>query len=231
MPSAFLPPGAGAANETRANELWVVKLGGSLWDSATLRPWLSRLAAERRVRIVIVPGGGPFADAVRQAQPRLGIGDAAAHRMAILAMEQYAHALLDLDPRLVPAATPAAIAGAGRTAVWLPAAMAMGADLPASWDLTSDSIAAWLAREIGADRLVLVKSADLPPGPVPAALLAGQGIVDPLLPDRMAGLSAGVFCVARDDLAGFGAALDGQEPCGTRLLPDAREAAQAVANV
>ena len=31
-------------------------------------------------------------------------------------------------------------------------------DLPASWDVTSDSIAAWVARRTGAGRLVLVKA-------------------------------------------------------------------------
>jgi aspartokinase-like uncharacterized kinase len=208
-----------------------VKLGGSLWDSAALRPWLSRLAAERRTRLVIVPGGGPFADAVRRAQPLLGTSDAAAHRMAILAMEQYAHALLDLEPGLAPAVSRNAILNAEGPVVWLPAAMAMQADLPESWDATSDSIAAWLADEIGADRLVLVKSAALPAGESSVEALVRDGIVDPVLPRRMIGLSAGVFCVARDDLAGFGAALDGHPvglaACGTRLFLEANEPAHA----
>ena len=43
--------------------------------------------------------------------------------------------------------------------------------LPASWDVTSDSIAAWVAPQAGAGRLVLVKAVD------------GLG-VDELLPDE-----------------------------------------------
>jgi hypothetical protein len=43
--------------------------------------------------------------------------------------------------------------------VLLPAALALDS-LPASWQVTSDSIAAWVAREVGAGRLVLVKEVD-----------------------------------------------------------------------
>ena len=49
---------------------------------------------------VIVPGGGPFADAVRALQPALGMGELVAHRMAILAMQQFGLALQALEPRL-----------------------------------------------------------------------------------------------------------------------------------
>ena len=41
----------------------------------------------------------------------------------------------------------------------LPAALPLDA-LPASWEVTSDSIAAWVAAQIGAERLVLVKGVD-----------------------------------------------------------------------
>jgi aspartokinase-like uncharacterized kinase len=105
--------------------------------------------------------------------------------------------------------------------------MATGADLPASWDVTSDTLAAWLAGEIGADRLVLVKSARLPLGPTPTAALARDGIVDPILPRRVNRLSAEAWCIARNDLPVFSAALDQGGPCGTRLLPDTPETVDA----
>ena len=41
----------------------------------------------------------------------------------------------------------------------LPAALPLDA-LPASWEVTSDSIAAWVADQVGAGRLVLVKEVD-----------------------------------------------------------------------
>ena len=77
-----------------------VKLGGSLLEAAELRPWLAALAVLPGAPRVVVPGGGPFADTVRDAQARLGFHDLAAHRMAILAMQQYGLMLQALEPRL-----------------------------------------------------------------------------------------------------------------------------------
>lgn len=137
----------------------VVKIGGSLTRGGVPRALLSRLAS--RAGLVMVPGGGTLADRVREIQPAWGLSDRAAHRMAILAMEQMAHALLDLEPRLIAAATPqeiARIAAAG-VALWLPATMTLHHDdVPESWNVTSDSLAVWLAGVIGAARLVVVKA-------------------------------------------------------------------------
>lgn len=155
----------------------VAKIGGSLWRSPALLDWLAALA-RFRYPLTIVPGGGPFADAVRKAQHAMRFSDVTAHHMALLAMEQYAMALADLDRRLSCVATPieaAVVHGEGRIALWRPSAMAIdGADLPASWDVTSDSLAAWYAGKAGATTLLLVKSVDVPAGAEIAA-----GVVDP----------------------------------------------------
>ena len=138
----------------------VVKLGGGLLGDPMLTRWL-RAVAKAGGRVVVVPGGGPFADAVRQAQGTLDFDDSAAHRMALLAMAQYGIALCGLEPGLRPAATPRDIAetlARGVTPVWLPGAMAPGApDVPEDWTVTSDSLAAWLASRLGARALALVK--------------------------------------------------------------------------
>ncbi|WP_114856751.1 aspartate/glutamate/uridylate kinase [Azospirillum brasilense] len=201
--------------------LWVVKLGGSLWRAPELRRWLEILAAARRLRVVIVPGGGPFADAVRDAQPALGFGDRAAHRMALLAMEQYGTALADLEPRLTPARSLADLRGRPSPTVWMPLPLADSADVAESWDVTSDSLAVWLAGALGATCAVLVKSAPLPDAVTPVMQLVTEGIVDPALPDRMARYDGAVWCVSRDEHRRFAKALDQGNPCGTHLaLPD-----------
>src|SRR5262245_14143830 len=69
--------------------IWVVKLGGSLADASELPAWTALLGRRHAVGIVIVPGGGPFADQVRAAQGRWRFPDAIAHRMCVLAMEQF----------------------------------------------------------------------------------------------------------------------------------------------
>ena len=115
-----------------------------------------------------------FADAVRDADRRFGLRAATSHRMAILGMEQFGWLLSDLIPGAVRCADLAA-GRAGRTTVLLPAALPLDA-LPASWQVTSDSIAAWVADQVGAGRLVLVKDvdglfADWPPRGEPIARL------------------------------------------------------------
>jgi 5-(aminomethyl)-3-furanmethanol phosphate kinase len=166
----------------RSPILTVVKLGGSYAYSSALSAWLAAIARAAG-RVVIVPGGGPFADAVRSAQPKMGFDDAAAHHMALMAMDQFGRALIGLNPCLRPAASVAAIRQAlraGKVPVWSPTRMVTGAkDVPCSWDVTADSLAAWLAHRIGAQRLLLVKHVDPPDNSVSAQDLAAQGIVDP----------------------------------------------------
>ena len=141
----------------------VVKIGGSLWRSPLLARWIAALRAFPGP-LTIVPGGGPFADAVRAAQPPMGFSDHAAHKMAVLAMEQYGLALVDKFDGLESAATPeeaGAVHASGNIAVWRPSAMAPRLNVAASWDVTSDSLSAIYAHESGAARLLLIKSVDV----------------------------------------------------------------------
>ena len=163
--------------------MWVVKLGGSLAGGDRLRPWLRALAG--RSDLVLVPGGGPFADQVRAAQSRWEFDDATAHHLALLAMEQFGRMLCALQPGLTPAASAEAIQEAlrsGTIPVWVPAPMVLAdPSVPPSWEMTSDSLAAWLCARLGAGALLLVKSAPLGRDPT-LERLASDGIVDPLLP-------------------------------------------------
>ena len=126
----------------------VVKLGGSLHQQI---PEIVPLLCKSMRPLLVVPGGGLFADAVRQER----VDDDSAHWMAIAAMEQYAwviasHGMRTTDILTVPETT----------AVFLPyICMRQRDPLPHSWDVTSDSIAAWIADELGIELLVL-KSVD-----------------------------------------------------------------------
>ena len=126
----------------------VVKLGGSHAFSEHLAGWVEAIA-DCAGHVIVVPGGGPFADAVRDAQPKIGFDDAAAHHMALLAMEQYGCALASLNGAFVLANSANAMEralDARQVPVWMPSRMALAAaDIPASWEITSDSLAAWLA--------------------------------------------------------------------------------------
>jgi len=167
--------------------MWVVKLGGSLAADPVLRDWLDVLATHGRGRVVLVPGGGPFADQVRDAQESWGFPDDVAHRMALHAMEQFGLMLLGLAPSLIPAATEddvRRVLQTARVAVWLPVAMTIAEDeIPANWDVTSDSLAAWFAQRLNAERLILVKAAPAPRPDLEPAELSRLGIVDAAFPE------------------------------------------------
>jgi probable H4MPT-linked C1 transfer pathway protein len=158
----------------RADSLLVIKVGGSLVaDRAQLDAAIAAIAEiSRGRRVVIVPGGGPFADAVRHVDSRIDVSDDAAHWMAILAMDQFAFVLAE---RLhAPVVTnPSDVNGTlsrGKIGVLAPFRWLWDVDpLPHSWDVTSDSIAAWVAGRLGAEQLVLVKPAGA----------RGAGVVDP----------------------------------------------------
>ena len=176
--------------------LAVLKLGGAQARGGRLMDWLDA-AARHAGRLVVVPGGGPFADAVRAAQGEIGFDDAAAHEMALMAMSQFGRALASLRPGFELAASEAALRGAwerGVTPIWSPERMALAAGLPASWELTSDSLAAWLAGVLGAERLILVKHGE----PASAQQLARRGVVDPLFPHYLARSGGRAFLAAPD---------------------------------
>jgi dihydroneopterin aldolase len=168
----------------------VVKLGGSTVRAAELESWIAALAGSK-LPVVIVPGGGLFADQVRETQIRMDFSDTAAHAMAILAMEQFGQVILDRDERLAPARSLQEMTralDAGKVPVWLPSSLALSApDIPVSWDVTSDSLAAWLAGKLGAKALLLIKQTGAFFGSDTIDSLATRGIVDAcfaaMLPD------------------------------------------------
>ena len=155
----------------------VVKLGGSLLNTDKLQLCLVA-AAKMPGRVVVVPGGGSFADLVRREQQRWHFDDLAAHRMAILAMQQMALLCHSLMPTLVWCRQSESIQQLSGHVLWAPDWLELdAAGIAPSWDITSDSLAAWLAGRIGAHSLWLIKATEFQPG---AALdqLQRQGIVD-----------------------------------------------------
>jgi 5-(aminomethyl)-3-furanmethanol phosphate kinase len=176
------------------NNLTVIKLGGSHALSPLLGPWLGAIGRAAG-QVVVVPGGGPFADAVRAAQPRMGFDDDAAHDMALMAMAQYGRALTSLTAGFVYTDTIDAVRSVlarGDIPVWSPWPMLRAhRDIPRSWDVTSDSLAVWLAGVLEASRVVLIKHRTTP----------GDGLVDAAFPHFTARFGGTVRIAGPDDLA------------------------------
>lgn len=194
----------------------IVKLGGSLLGTEPLVRWLQVLARVQSDPVIIVPGGGVFADTVRVHQARAGYDDAAAHAMALLAMEQFAHVCLALEPTLLPVRSPREIAQCadqGKAGVWLASAMVLAdKTIPAHWGVTSDSLAAWLALKIKVDRLTLVKHSASGVANRTVAQWAEQGVVDPAFPEFCSRLRCPVDVISSAELEHF---LRGEEIHGT----------------
>lgn len=145
--------------------MWVIKIGGSLARTPALACWLALIAADHGRRWLIVPGGGPYADAVREMQECWGFDDASAHRMAVQAMGLYGAQLAAMAPALEAGTTLRELARARRSGIWCPDAAAARdfQGLPEDWRSSADSIALWAAQTLQASGLVLLKSAPPPP--------------------------------------------------------------------
>lgn len=145
----------------------VVKVGGSLYSRPRLGPDLRAFLDTLPEPLLLVPGGGSFADAVRAFDRLHHLGEEACHWLALDAMNLGGAFLRSL----------------GIAAPMLDAAAFCREhdELPHSWDATSDSVAALAARVFGASRLVLVKSVAIPPGTAWAEA-AARGWVDACFP-------------------------------------------------
>lgn len=187
----------------------VLKIGGSLIEHA---PMIIRTIRESGRSILIIPGGGVFADAVRQKN----ISDTAAHFMAIAAMDQYGWLLSSYG---LPVTRYPVIRES--PAILLPYGHLMETDpLPHSWDITSDTISASYARLLSVP-LVILKSLDYiraSDGPVPA-LTPGMvsGDLDPAFVPYVTEHQVRGFILRGSDHARLAGFLRGEEVMGTRF--------------
>ena len=143
----------------------VLKIGGSLNRADCLEALCGQV---RRLgesfHLMVVPGGGVFADEVRKAYKRFKLSETAAHCMALSAMDQYGYVLNHLiaGSLLTPDLTTACRAvESGKVSILLPSASVLQhSDLPHSWQVTSDTIAAWASHRADCRRLILLKDVD-----------------------------------------------------------------------
>lgn len=182
------------------------KLGGSLLDLPDLGKRVRNVIELRpeSVALVIV-GGGPSADIVRIWDQVHRLGDEAAHWLALRAMQLNERLLAALIPEatIVESRSQAReVWNANRIAVLSafpflnieesqlsasadenPSTISMISHrLPHCWNVTSDSIAAWIALRWPATELILLKSTNAPG----AWRDSSSGFVDPLFA-RLAG--------------------------------------------
>lgn len=192
--------GGGRSNGT----VW--KVGGSLFDLPDLGPRLSRLLRGVREPVVLVPGGGPAADLIRDWQARHGLSEEQAHWLALSAMQLNAELLAALLPGSQTVSTREEVAACWSRGV-VPVLQAEAfcrreeaqlpqQVLPHDWSVTSDSLAVWVAGRLGSERVVLLKSCPVPWDKT-AAEAAASGLVDGYFPRLSETLTAIDWCHLR----------------------------------
>jgi len=131
---------------------------------------------------LVVPGGGPMADLVRDIYSRGDLSQEAAHWMAILAMEQYAYFLADGSGATLTREIRCPKDDSG-VQILLPYQALMKNDrgLLHNWDYTSDAVAALVAAQLSAP---LIKATD-----VNGVILDGK-VVQEVPAKRMLGLKS-----------------------------------------
>ena len=188
----------------------VVKLGGSLLSHAALTQFLQLAKQYGKGQVVIVPGGGVFADQVRITQQQWQYEDRTAHYMAILAMQQMALLFQGLCAGLVIVNNVEMIRSSMQqqnVVIWSPLSSELdAAGIPANWDITSDTLAAWLAVQLAIDHLILVKSADFSADST-IQHLSNLGIIDKAFVDFVHKHTLTIDCISYHQISNFSASL------------------------
>ena len=185
----------------------VVKCGGSLLNlpdlEARLKSVLDQFSPEP---IALVCGGGEAANLVRTWDHQFNLGPDRAHDLAIAAMSFNARLLLALSSRFQWCSTLEELESSAAGSVRVIDAVTMirqleqssSRPLERSWNVTSDSIAAWIATSLKAKRLVLLKSVDAVQASSPRSLALAE-LVDPMFPDYAAAIPSIDWINLRDD--------------------------------
>ena len=186
-----------------------MKLGGSLLDLPDLVP---RMVSVLPSHCFVLVGGGPAVDLVRQWDQRFHLSDDDAHQLAVEAMSLNARAvqILHSDFDLVDRIDTADNSTVSRRSILNPTDFLADLEerfdrLPRSWDVTSDSIAAWIAARCGISKLVLVKSVELPDlGKTESrseklAELKAAGLVDPMFTEFESQIETIRWCNLRSE--------------------------------
>ncbi|MEM3506031.1 MAG: hypothetical protein QXT31_00015 [Candidatus Bathyarchaeia archaeon] len=144
----------------------VLKIGGSLSKKPDKLMKLCIMLGDlaKKHCLTVVPGGAEFADTVRHAYKLFSLSENVAHKMAILAMEQYGLLLSDITPNSRIAKTIKdciKLSKKGFLPILLPHWLLYRKNpFKPSWNITSDSISVYIAYLLKAKNLILIKDVD-----------------------------------------------------------------------
>ncbi len=144
----------------------VIKIGGSLAeDPEQLKALCSKLSEfAKKYAITVIPGGGRFTDVVRDSDKHFTLSSEISHRMAILGMDQFGLLLSQIIPNSYATYSLNEViqfSEIGVIPIFLPSRLMFEEDpLANSWDVTSDSIAVYIASRLQVAKVLLVTDVD-----------------------------------------------------------------------
>lgn len=163
-----------------------VKIGGSLFDLPDLKSRLLNFLHEYEFEHpVLIPGGGRLADEIRRLDKTHHLGEVLSHKLGVSTLKVTAQFVTGLSRRFRLALTAEELQQhwtANQYPVLDTTHLILNEPrLPASWDVTSDSIAGWLTSQHPESKLILLKSTDLGDG-ISLTEAARQQLVDEHFP-------------------------------------------------
>lgn len=184
------------------SEPTIVKVGGSLLDLPDLGMRLLDLVALTRTATpLLIVGGGGVVEELRRLDGIHNFPPETTHRLALAGMSMTADLVAALHPRFrVSDSVFEARTLWDREMIPIFDCRKSGLidDLSATWDITSDSIAACIALRCRANRLILAKSIPLPAVDLPMTAAVSMQLIDPQFPVwGTAGFSLG-WCNLRE---------------------------------
>lgn len=187
----------------------VIKVGGSLFDLPDLSTRLLRLLDQLgESRPLLICGGGRAADLVREWDRLHQLEASQAHWLAIHSLSLNEQLLCTSLPKTRRVSSKREALQAWDNGL-IPVlnsynyltrtSSRLVKSLPETWDVTSDSIAAWVTLTWPSEELILVKSVNLPEEELNASDLADAGLVDAYFPKLAESVPCLRWCCLRDD--------------------------------
>lgn len=145
----------------------IFKIGGKILENHeninTTIAQLSQLYKEKIIKkIILIPGGGSYANFIRNLHDKLEFDEELAHWMAILSMNYNGKELNEKFPEIIAIDNISKLKKLNKTfSIFLPFKyLKKNNQLPHNWDVTSDSIVLFLAKELELNKCFLIKDVD-----------------------------------------------------------------------
>ena len=138
--------------------MWVVKIGGSWLKNPKLPSLVNFLQKFANHKIVLVVGGGVFAETVRDVYKSNKMTEVTGHVLAMKATEIFAYYLKSINPDILITYKITNFIKESLN-LWLPTEkLSFEKKFEKNWESTSDSIATWLYSNTNSKGVVFIKS-------------------------------------------------------------------------